>query len=67
MTEYLDYFGALVRVAELFDGRFVAARVNSKGSARHVKSPLLPTRESAEEAQIDLDAYAQQRKWRRVE
>jgi len=46
---------------------FTYREKNGCGFGNRVKSPALPVRPTREEAQADLDAYAEKKGWREVE
>lgn len=67
---YYDENGALVFVSSGISGGTVWMSVRRKKPAagtHRIKSPRLPLRDTREEAQKDLDAYAQSRGWREAE
>lgn len=60
-TAYIDHNGDRIRVSEGIGGGDIFF---SKRGNHRLKSPALPLRESAAEAQADLDAYAAKKGWR---
>ena len=58
---YRDLEGKEVWVAPGLGGVWISVRGHHR-----VKSPALPARESREEAQADLDAYAKKQSWERL-
>ena len=69
MTEYIDDMGRTVLVSSGISGGkwWMACRVKKSGALQRIKSKKLPERETREEAQADLDAYAAQMGWKKRE
>lgn len=65
MREYVDDTAHIVKVsAGISGGKFwMACRVKPSGALQRVKSKFLPVRNKREEAQADLDRYAEERGW----
>lgn len=64
--EYYDDNGALVFVSSGISkgDKWMTVRQKKPTSGTHrIKSPKLPVRDTREEAQLDLDAYALSKKW----
>lgn len=65
MAEYIDDNGCVVKVSSGISGgkAWMSCRVKPSGSLQRVKSKRLSERETKEEAQEDLDRYAEDRGW----
>ena len=64
--QYRNAQGEIILVAEgLQKGKWMSMRRSNNGGMHRIKSPALPIRDSREEAQADLDAYAKKHGWRR--
>ena len=68
-TEYLDHNGQRIKVSSGISGGkyWITCRVKKSGSLQRVKSKFLPERLTREDAQDDLDRYANQANWRKAE
>jgi len=67
--KYLDGNGSRVFVSSGITAgtHWMVVRQKNKSAGTHrVKSPALPLRASRDEAQLDLDAYAQKKGWREI-
>lgn len=69
MTKYRDYQGRILFVGSgISNGTsWMTLYQKSNGSLRRVKSKFLPIREMREQAQQDLDRYAEKRNMTTVE
>lgn len=68
--KYFDQNGALAFVSSGISGGAVWMTVRRKkptAGTHRIVSPRLPLRQTPEEAQKDLDAYAQSKGWRKAE
>ena len=65
MREYIDEEANIVKVSDgISGGKFwMTCRVKPSGALQRVKSKFLPIRNKREEAQADLDVYAEERGW----
>ena len=65
MSKYIDENGILVVVSSGISGgnAYMACRVRKSGSLQRIKSKNLPIRNTRNEAQEDLDLYAENRGW----
>lgn len=69
MREYIDEEAHIVKVSDgISGGKFwMTCRVKPSGALQRVKSKFLPVRIKREEAQADLDVYAEERGWPLIE
>ena len=69
MIAYIDSIGNLVEVVPGIGGRFwIVARRTAGDRAHHrLKSPHLPPRDTADEAEADLEKYAERKGWKHYE
>lgn len=68
MSSYYDDNGHLCFVKAGLDRKNYMSfrKLDDKHAAHRIKSPALPLRDTKEEAERDLDAYAVKNKWKRV-
>ena len=63
--KYIDDNGFIVEVCQGLGVKFIVARRTPGGCSHHaVKTKILPPRLSMEAAQLDLDGYAEAKKWK---
>ena len=64
LNRYLDGKDRIVEVTQGLGGCWIVGRRNPRTGGHHrVKANCLPPRETAEECQKDLDAYAAKNRW----
>jgi len=62
MTKYKNKNGKTIEVLNGLNNKFIVGSVTSSGGHKRFKSPAMPPRETREDCQADLDAYAKKHK-----